>query len=74
MKRRHFFALAASSLIAAACIHTPDTPSLAESRQKGWPLPAVSATDQNGGSYNLGRHRDDEWTVVFFYPEADTPG
>ena len=62
------------ALLLAACIHTPDTPSLAVSHQQGWPLPALSAADQNGNNYSLTQAGSSEWTIVFFYPEADTPG
>ena len=40
----------------------------------GAPLPAVSAPDQDGRSVDLAAAGGEGWTLVYFYPKADTPG
>ena len=40
----------------------------------GAPLPDVDAQDQDGRAVNLARAGAEGWTLVYFYPKADTPG
>ncbi|HLF55262.1 MAG TPA: peroxiredoxin [Thermoanaerobaculia bacterium] len=40
----------------------------------GAPLPDVDAQDQDGRAVNLARVGAEGWTLVYFYPKADTPG
>jgi len=40
----------------------------------GAPLPAVSAPDQDGRTVDLAAAGGEGWTLVYFYPKADTPG
>ncbi len=40
----------------------------------GSPLPQISSTDQNGQSVDLAKAGAEGWTLVYFYPKADTPG
>ena len=43
-------------------------------KQSGMEVPAVSALNQHGKRVDLAAKCSGEWGVVFFYPEADTPG
>lgn len=45
-----------------------------DSQQSGWRAPALSASDQWGRTVALKSATAGPWAVVFFYPEADTPG
>lgn len=40
----------------------------------GAPAPEVTATDQNGASVRFADVYAKGWTLVYFYPKADTPG
>ncbi|MEO7795433.1 MAG: peroxiredoxin, partial [Thermoanaerobaculia bacterium] len=40
----------------------------------GAKLPAVTANDQNGVAVDLATAGGKGWTLVYFYPKADTPG
>lgn len=40
----------------------------------GWSAPSLSAPDQSGRMVNLKNATKGPWAIVFFYPEADTPG
>lgn len=40
----------------------------------GWRSPAVSAPDQYGKQVSLKSATSGPWAIVFFYPQADTPG
>jgi thioredoxin-dependent peroxiredoxin len=40
----------------------------------GAKLPAVSGLDQDGQSVDLAAAGAEGWTLVYFYPKADTPG
>jgi peroxiredoxin Q/BCP len=40
----------------------------------GSPLPAVQAPDQDGKTVDLAAAGGKGWTLVYFYPKADTPG
>jgi peroxiredoxin Q/BCP len=43
--------------------------------QVGDPAPAVAAPDDTGATVNLGEaYARQRWTLVYFYPKADTPG
>jgi len=45
-----------------------------EPQALGWRAPALTALDQWGRQINLKSATSGAWAVVFFYPEADTPG
>ena len=68
MKTAALFCLA---VILAAC--GPTYRDL-EPQAFGWRAPALAASDQWGRQINLKSATSGEWAVVFFYPEADTPG
>lgn len=40
----------------------------------GAPLPDVSCNDQKGNEISLSSYKEEAWTLVYFYPKADTPG
>jgi peroxiredoxin Q/BCP len=40
----------------------------------GAKLPAVAAVDQDGTTVDLAAAGGSGWTLVYFYPQADTPG
>jgi peroxiredoxin Q/BCP len=40
----------------------------------GATLPALTATDDTGAAVNLGAEAGQGYTLVYFYPKADTPG
>jgi peroxiredoxin Q/BCP len=40
----------------------------------GAKLPAVAAVDQDGATVDLAAAGGSGWTLVYFYPKADTPG
>ena len=40
----------------------------------GSPIPQVTSTDQNGKTVDLAKAGASDWTLVYFYPKADTPG
>lgn len=40
----------------------------------GDPIPAVTSTDQNGKSVDLGQAAKTGYTLVYFYPKAMSPG
>ena len=40
----------------------------------GAKLPAVTVNDQNGQAVDLAAAGSKGWTLVYFYPKADTPG
>ena len=40
----------------------------------GWRMPSLSAPDQYGREIALKQVTSGPWALVFFYPEADTPG
>lgn len=40
----------------------------------GAALPAVTAQDQDGKDVELSKAGSEGWTLVYFYPKADTPG
>jgi thioredoxin-dependent peroxiredoxin len=48
--------------------------SSAEPIEIGAALPAVTAPDQNGKEVKLAETAAKGWTLVYFYPKADTPG
>ncbi|MFT6864972.1 MAG: hypothetical protein ACJAVK_003544 [Akkermansiaceae bacterium] len=45
-----------------------------EPQVSGWRAPALVAPDQYGRPVNLKAATSGPWAIVFFYPEADTPG
>lgn len=46
-----------------------------EPRQAGWVIPSLSLPDQYGKPVALrSTAHQHPWTVLFFYPRADTPG
>jgi peroxiredoxin Q/BCP len=46
----------------------------AEELAVGAKLPAVAAVDQDGTTVDLAATGGSGWTLVYFYPKADTPG
>lgn len=46
----------------------------AEPIDTGAALPAVPVPDQDGKAVNLAESAGEGWTLVYFYPKADTPG
>lgn len=48
--------------------------SSAEALDVGGALPAVTATDEAGSEVKLAEVAAAGWTLVYFYPKADTPG
>jgi len=40
----------------------------------GWSPPSLIAPNQDGQKVSLKERAGGPWAVVFFYPEADTPG
>lgn len=46
----------------------------ADEIQLGADLPAVTVDDQDGQPVDLASAGGDGWTLVYFYPKADTPG
>ena len=40
----------------------------------GAPAPAIQALDQDGRSVDFSKVYAQGWTLVYFYPKADTPG
>jgi peroxiredoxin Q/BCP len=46
----------------------------AEELALGAKLPAVTAIDQDGATLDLAAAGGTGWTLVYFYPKADTPG
>ncbi len=46
----------------------------AEPIDTGAELPAVAVPDQDGKAVNLAETAAKGWTLVYFYPKADTPG
>jgi len=59
-----------SIFLATSCTHR----STLVPPPSGWKSPALSAPHQHGKSVNLSQATATKWAVVFFYPEADTPG
>jgi hypothetical protein len=64
-------ALFCFSIFLAACgpTYRDVTPQAA-----GWRAPNLSASDQWGRDVALQSATSGAWAIVFFYPEADTPG
>ena len=46
----------------------------AEPLETGAALPVVTAKDQDGKDVELAKSGAEGWTLVYFYPKADTPG
>lgn len=46
----------------------------ADELELGAALPAVEARDQDGRAIRLAEAGGEGWTLVYFYPKADTPG
>lgn len=46
----------------------------AETLDKGDPVPDITAQDDSGKSVNLAAEAKRGWTLIYFYPKADTPG
>jgi len=49
-------------------------PAAADPLDIGAALPAVTATGQDGNPVELAKDGASGWTLVYFYPKADTPG
>jgi peroxiredoxin Q/BCP len=52
----------------------PATALAASNLKVGDQAPAFTLKDQNGKEINLADRKGKGWTVLFFYPKADTPG
>jgi peroxiredoxin Q/BCP len=63
-------------LIASAVVPTLALapPASADPIEIGAPLPAVTATGHDGKEVELAKAGGKGWTLVYFYPKADTPG
>lgn len=61
-------------LIGAAIMTAITAPASAAPLEIGAAAPAVSAQDQNGQTVDLGAVAKSGYTLVYFYPKADTPG
>lgn len=48
--------------------------SSAQALDVGAALPAVTSTDESGREVKLAEAGAEGWTLVYFYPKADTPG
>jgi peroxiredoxin Q/BCP len=46
----------------------------AEELKEGAKLPSVACTDHEGHTFDLFEAGKEGWTLVYFYPKADTPG
>ena len=46
----------------------------ADELAEGARLPAVTVNDQDGHAVDLAAQGSQGWTLVYFYPKADTPG
>ena len=46
----------------------------ADEIEKGAALPSVTVADQDGQAVDLAAAGGSGWTLVYFYPKADTPG
>lgn len=46
----------------------------AEPPKEGAPAPALKALTQQGKAFDLADRKGKGWTVLYFYPKADTPG
>ena len=64
---RHAAAFAAVSLLSAALV-------AAEPLKVGDAAPDAKSVDQNGKPVSLASLYGPGWTLVYFYPKADTPG
>lgn len=64
--KRTLAALAAASVLALTAQADPIG--------TGADLPAVAVPDQDGRPVNLAESAGKGWTLVYFYPKADTPG
>ena len=60
--------------ILAVFSSVPFSAMAAEPLETGAPLPAVTARDQDGSEVKLAETGGKDWTLVYFYPKADTPG
>lgn len=61
-------------LLAAAVAPFGVTVSSAEPIDAGAALPEITATNQDGKEVKLAEEGASGWTLVYFYPKADTPG
>ena len=64
--------LVLSALAAPFCLAV--SAMAAEPLDTGAALPAVTAKDQDGSEVKLAEAGGKDWTLVYFYPKADTPG
>ena len=46
----------------------------ADSPPIGSPAPQFTLKNQNGADFSLASRKDAGWTVLYFYPKAETPG
>jgi peroxiredoxin Q/BCP len=62
------------TLLIGAVLAVAAIPAFAATIEVGSPAPALTATDQNGQKVNLADSYKSGYTLVYFYPKADTPG
>ncbi len=62
------------TLLIGAALMTAITPAFAAPLAVGAVAPTVSALDQSGKTVDLGAVAKTGYTLVYFYPKADTPG
>jgi peroxiredoxin Q/BCP len=70
--RHRFVALAALTAIGGLMLF--GLAARADELALGSPLPATQAPDQDGKTVDLAAAGGKGWTLVYFYPMADTPG
>lgn len=63
----------AAIVVLAPVLFTSQSAS-AKSLQIGDPAPAVKLKNQNGETFNLLSSKGKNWTILYFYPKAGTPG
>lgn len=70
MRKGVFRLLPLWAILLAACTVFEDV----EPHPVGWQSPSLWAPDQYGREISLDEMISGPWALVFFYPEADTPG
>jgi peroxiredoxin Q/BCP len=63
-----------NTLLLGAALAIAAIPALAATIEVGSPAPVLTATDQSGQKISLADAYKSGYTLVYFYPKADTPG
>jgi peroxiredoxin Q/BCP len=63
-----------NTFLLGAALAIAAIPALAATIEVGSPAPVLTATDQSGQKINLADAYKSGYTLVYFYPKADTPG